>query len=70
MWSGCLHIYSALSLYIEFTGCPFGPDLVWNIEWPNTERDTINTQRCPGELDAVSGKDCIDVIIHCEVYND
>ena len=65
------HIYSALSLYIDFTGCPFGPDIVWNIDWSNTERDTVNTQRCPGELDAVSGKECIDVIfiVKCIIIN-
>ncbi len=39
----------------EFTGCLFGPDAEWNIEWPNTVPDTTATQPCPGELDSVSG---------------
>ncbi|XP_064384244.1 uncharacterized protein LOC135333251 isoform X3 [Halichondria panicea] len=38
-----------------FDGCPFEEDPVWSIEWPNTERNTISTQRCPGDLDNVIG---------------
>lgn len=33
---------------IGFDGCPFGTDLQWEIIWPNTPRNTINVQRCPG----------------------
>ncbi len=40
---------------LGFDGCPFEEDPVWSIEWPNTERNTISTQRCPGDLDNVIG---------------
>ncbi len=42
-------------MHAEFTGCPFGLDNEWNIQWPNTEQDTTAIQPCPGELDTVSG---------------
>ncbi len=41
--------------FIEFDGCPFGFDSVWNIEWPNTIRNSTSTQQCPGALGAVVG---------------
>ena len=36
-----------------FNGCPFEVDDVWGITWPNTERNSSNTQLCPGGYDAL-----------------
>ena len=36
-----------------FDGCPFEVDGVWGITWPNTERNSSNTQLCPGGHDAL-----------------
>ena len=35
------------------TGCPYGPDDVWNIIWPNTPGGSISSQPCPGGVDAI-----------------
>ena len=35
-----------------FNGCPFEIDDVWDITWPNTERNNNSTQLCPGGHDA------------------
>ena len=36
-----------------YTGCPYGPDDVWNIIWPNTPGGSISSQPCPGGVDAI-----------------
>ena len=36
-----------------FSGCPYGPDDVWAIIWPNTPGGSISSQPCPGGVDAV-----------------
>ena len=41
------------SILTEFTGCPYETDDVWGIIWPNTPGGTVNTQPCPGGVDAV-----------------
>lgn len=44
---------SPISLSSVFTGCPYGPDPVWNITWPNTLTGTTSIQPCPGGVDSV-----------------
>ena len=34
-------------------GCPYGPDNVWGITWPNAYNGTTNTQPCPGGVDTI-----------------
>lgn len=34
---------------IVFEGCPSEIDDIWYIEWPNTQRDMISVQSCPGD---------------------
>ena len=37
-----------------YTGCPYGPDDVWNIIWPNTPGGSISYQPCTaGGVDAI-----------------
>ena len=36
-----------------FTGCPYGPDEIWGIIWPNTAVGIVNTQPCPGGVDTL-----------------
>ncbi|CAI8057697.1 hypothetical protein GBAR_LOCUS31429 [Geodia barretti] len=35
------------------TGCPYGPDEIWGIIWPNTAVGTVNAQPCPGGVDTL-----------------
>ena len=39
--------------FTVFTGCPYGPDDVWGITWPNAPGGLISSQPCPGGVDAV-----------------
>ena len=45
------------SITIAFNGCPYEVDNVWDITWPNTERNSANTQLCPGGHDALGTLD-------------
>ena len=49
-----------------FTGCPYGPDEVWGIIWPNTAGETTNTQPCPGGVDALG---IYALVIKSVIYN-
>ena len=44
----CMFLYPTVS-----TGCPYGPDDVWNIVWPNTPGGSMSSQPCPGGVDAI-----------------
>ena len=48
----CSIFYETLSYY-GLTGCPYGPDKVWGIVWPNIAGGRTNTQPCPGGVDAL-----------------
>ena len=46
-----------LCVIIAFNGCPYEVDKVWDITWPNTERNLTDTQLCPGGHEALGKLD-------------
>ena len=62
-------------MYVAFHGCSSEIDDIWNIEWPNTPRDTTAIQLCPGGQASIGMRTLIllltakNVSVYCRIGN-